>query len=481
MKLRELFQGLEVPFTSDVGSVDVRGVTDDSREVRPGYLFVCVKGFVTDGHIFASQAVERGAVALVVEDELTLPVPQVKVSDTRRILPYLARNFFSRPSDSLTFVGVTGTNGKTTVTHLLAHVLEKMGKKVLLLGTVDYRLGEKRIKAERTTPPPLLLWRFLRKAVDEGISYVVMEVSSHALSLGRVEGLQFQVSTFTNLSRDHLDFHRTMDHYYWAKSHLFTHYTSGVSVVNLDDPYGRRLKVDLGGNVLGFSLGGNAPLKGEIKRADLNGLVLGVEEDRGTFTLNSHLVGTYNAWNLLAAWGALAPLGVDPSDVLSSLATFHGVKGRLEPVANANGVGVFVDYAHTPDALRVVLETLGSMTQGCLILVFGCGGDRDRGKRPIMGAVACQWANKLVVTSDNPRTEDPMAIIQDILRGTTREVVVEPDRREAIGLALRMAQPGDVVLIAGKGHEDYQIVGEEIFPFDDVEITREIMEELGWI
>jgi UDP-N-acetylmuramoyl-L-alanyl-D-glutamate--2,6-diaminopimelate ligase len=481
MKLRELFQGLEFPLLGDVGSVDVRGLTDDSREVESGYLFVCVRGFVTDGHNFAPQTMEKGAAALVVEEELSLPLPQVKVPDTRRILPYLARNFFGRPNESLNFMGITGTNGKTTVTHLLAHVLEKMGERVLLLGTVDYRLGEKKMKAERTTPPPLLLWRLLREAVDEGISHVVMEVSSHALSLGRVEGLQFQVSTFTNLSRDHLDFHKTMDHYYWAKSHLFTHYTHGVSVVNLDDPYGKRLEAEIEGDVLGFSLEGSASLRGQIERANLDGLALTVEETRGKFTVNSHLVGTHNARNLLAAWGTLASLGIDPGEIFPYLATFQGVRGRLEPVANTNGVGVFVDYAHTPDALKVVLETLGSMTQGRLILVFGCGGDRDRGKRPVMGSVASQLAHKLVVTSDNPRTEDPMAIIQDILKGTEGEVVVEPDRIEAIRMALRMAQPGDVVLIAGKGHEDYQIVGDEVFPFDDVKITREIMEELGWI
>lgn len=481
MKLRELFSGLDFPIPGDVGAVDVRGLTDDSREVEPGYLFVCVRGLVTDGHNFAAQAVEKGAVALVVEEELSLPVPQVKVPDTRRILPYLARNFFGRPDESLTFVGVTGTNGKTTVTHLLAHVLERVGERVLLLGTVDYRLGEKRLKAERTTPPPLLLWRLLREAVDEGVSHVVMEVSSHALSLGRVEGLQFQVSTFTNLSRDHLDFHKTMDHYYWAKRNLFTHYTSGVSVVNLDDPYGKRLEAALGGKALGFSVGGNAPLKGDIERADLDGLVLRVKESKGEFTVNSPLVGVHNARNLLAAWGTLAALGMDPGEIPSHLATFRGVRGRLEPVLTTNGVRVFVDYAHTPDALKVVLETLRSMTRGRLILVFGCGGDRDKGKRPVMGAVASQLAHRLVVTSDNPRTEDPMAIIQDILKGIEGEAVVEPDRREAIRLALGMAQPGDAVLIAGKGHEDYQIVGDKVFPFDDVKVTREIMKELGWI
>ena len=481
MKLKELFRDLEFPLPVDVEAVEVSGLTDDSREVKPGYLFVCVRGFVTDGHNFAAQAVEKGAVALVVEEELPLPVPQVKVPDTRRMLPYLARNFFGRPDESLTFLGVTGTNGKTTVTHLLAHVLEKVGERVLLLGTVDYRLGEKRLKAERTTPPPLLLWRLLREAVDEGVSYVVMEVSSHALSLGRVEGLQFKVSTFTNLSRDHLDFHKTMEHYYWAKRELFTHYTHGVSVVNLDDPYGKRLEAALGGKALGFSLRGNAPLKGEIEKADLDGLVLKVKAPKGEFTVNSHLVGVHNARNLLAAWGSLDSLGVDPGEISSHLATFKGVRGRLEPVPNTNGVRVFVDYAHTPDALKMVLEALRSVTQGRLILVFGCGGDRDRGKRPVMGSVASQLAHKLVVTSDNPRTEDPMAIIQDILKGIEGEALVEPDRREAIRIALRMAQPGDVVLIAGKGHEDYQIVGDEVFPFDDVKVTQEIMKELGWI
>ncbi len=480
MKLVELFRGLDVPIPGGVGEIEVVGLTEDSREVEPGYLFVCIRGFTTDGHLHASQAVENGASALVVEEELPLCVPQVKVANTRMILPYLARNFFGNPHNSLTFIGITGTNGKTTVTHLVSHVLEGIGERVLLLGTVDYRLGEKRFKAERTTPPPLLLWSLLREAVDEGISHVVMEVSSHALSLGRVEGLQFHTSTFTNLTRDHLDFHGSMDHYYWAKAHLFTHYTSGVSVLNLDDPYGRLLSSHLEGETVGFALDGEAPLRGTIEEMGLDGMVMRVEDSKGVFTVRSPLVGPHNARNILAAWGTLSSLGLGPAEVLTHLRTFKGVKGRLQSIPNRRGVGVFVDYAHTPDALQAVLQALRQVVRGRLIVVFGCGGDRDKGKRPLMGAVASKLAHRVVVTSDNPRTEDPLSIIQGILAGVEGGALVEPDRREAIRVALSEAQPGDVVLIAGKGHEDYQIVGDEVFPFNDVEVAKGIMEEMGW-
>ena len=480
MELLELFRGLGVSLPSHLKGLEIKGITDDSREVEPGYVFVCIRGFATDGHLHASQAVEKGAKVLVVEEELDLPVPQIRVKDTRWLLPFLARNFYGNPHEALTLIGVTGTNGKTTVTHLITHVLEEMGERTLLVGTVAYKMGGRLMKAERTTPPPLVLWRFLKEALTEGISYVVMEVSSHALTLGRVEGLQFHVSVFTNLSRDHLDFHRTMDHYYWAKKNLFTHHTLGPSFINLDDPYGRRLVVELDSGAVGYSLEREAPVKGEMKDLEVDGLVMEVTEPRGRFVVRSPLVGRHNALNILAAWGVLSSLGVGPLEMGRSLEVFRGVEGRLERVENTRGVGVFVDYAHTPDALRVVLEALRPITKGKLVVVFGCGGDRDRGKRPLMGAVASDLADVVVITSDNPRSEDPMAIIQDILEGVKGEAVVEPQRDRAIRLALEGRGPGDVVLIAGKGHEDYQIVGDDVYPFSDRKVAEEALEDLGW-
>ncbi len=481
MRLGEVLEGLGVPLDPSLRDLEITGVTDDSRQVEPGYLFMCVRGFTTDGHLYAAQAVEKGARVLMVEEELDLSVPQVKVGDTRKLLAYVARSFYGNPHRFLTLVGVTGTNGKTTVTHLVTHALEAAGEKVLLVGTVAYRMGDRFMKAERTTPPPLVLWRLLKEALDQGITHVVMEVSSHALTLGRVEGLNFHVSVFTNLSRDHLDFHRTMEHYYWAKKNLFTHHTRGPSLVNADDAFGRRLLAELGDGALGYSLGGEAPFKGEVVSSTVDGQVLEIVEPRGRFTLETPLVGRHNASNLLAAWGVLSTLGLEPWEVGRHLKTFRGVEGRLERVDNPLGVGVFVDYAHTPDALKVVLEALRPITRGKLVVVFGCGGDRDRGKRPLMGAVARELADVVVVTSDNPRSEDPMAIIRDILEGVKGDVLVEPDRRKAIALALEDREPGDVVLIAGKGHEDYQIVGDQVFPFDDRKVAREVMEELGWL
>ena len=482
MKLRDLFQGLEVELPARAEDVSVTGLVEDSREAAPGVLFVCVRGLVTDGHLFAAQAVERGATVLVVEERLDLPpdVLQIKLSDTREILPVLARNFYGRPDESMKFVGVTGTNGKTTVTHLIAHVLEGLGEGVALVGTVAYRMGDKVLKADRTTPPPLLLWKLFREALDKGIGNVVMEVSSHALALGRVEGIQFDVSAFTNLSRDHLDFHETMEHYYWSKKTFFTHYTKGVSVVNMEDPYGRRLASAVTENVVGYGMQNGVHFRGEVLSMGMDGLNMMVEEPRGDFTLRVSLVGRHNAYNVLAAWAVLAQLGADADKVCELFQSFSGVKGRLEKIENSGEVGVFVDYAHTPDALEAVLASLRPITKGKLVLVFGCGGDRDRGKRSLMGKVASSGADRIVVTSDNPRGEEPMAIIQDILLGMEGEVLVEPGREKAIRLALESSRPGDVVLIAGKGHEDYQIVGGEVFPFSDAEVARMVLEELGW-
>lgn len=480
MKLGEVFHGLDVSLPGQLENLEITGIAEDSREVKEGYLFVCVRGLTTDGHLYAPQAMEKGAGVLVVEEDLDLPLPQVKVKDTRKILPYLARNFYGRPHESLTLVGVTGTNGKTTVTHLITHGLEAVGGKVLLVGTVAYKVGGRVMKAERTTPPPLVLWPLFREALARGVTHVVMEVSSHALALGRVEGLQFHVSAFTNLSRDHLDFHRTMEHYYWAKKNLFTHHTAGPSVVNIDDPYGKRLLLELDHGAMAYSLDGEAPFRGRVEAWGVDGLTMEVTEPRGRFRLESPLVGKHNALNLLAAWGVLSVLGLEPREIGEHLGSFKGVEGRLERVENQRGVGVFVDYAHTPHALRVVLEALRPVTRGRLVVVFGCGGDRDRGKRPLMGAVASELADVVVVTSDNPRSEDPMAIIEDILQGVEGDALVEPDRRRAIRLALEDRQPGDVVLIAGKGHEDYQIIGDEIFPFSDRRVAQEALEDLGW-
>jgi len=481
MKLKALFQDLNVPLKSEWEKLEIRGITDDSREVGPGYLFVCIKGLTTDGHLYAAQAAERGARALVVEEELDLPLPQIRVPDTRRLLPFLARNFYGNPQNSLTLVGVTGTNGKTTVTHLITHCLEGAGERVLLIGTVAYKVGDRFLKAEWTTPSPLVLWKLFREAVEQEVTHVVMEVSSHALTLERVEGLNFHVSVFTNLSRDHLDFHKTMEHYYWAKKSLFTHHTGGAALINVDDPFGKRLMRELDHGTVGFALKNPATIRGKVISSSTEGQEVEVEESRGTFRVRSPLVGTHNASNLLAAWGVLSTLGMEPGEIGRHLASFRGVEGRLERIDNARGVGVFVDYAHTPEALKVVLEALRPITKGRLVVAFGCGGDRDRGKRPLMGALASELADVVVVTSDNPRGEDPMEIIRDILEGVRGRVLVEPDRREAIRLALEDREPGDVVLIAGKGHEDYQIVGDEVFPFDDRKVAREIMGELGWL
>lgn len=486
MRLGEIFEGLDVELPFGSKDKEISRVTDDSKEVGPNSLFICIRGLTTDGHYYAPEAVKKGAEVLVVEEELPLPGLQIKVENARSLLPYIARNFYGRPDRWLKLIGVTGTNGKSTVTHLISYVLEGLGERTLLLGTVNYMVCGRCFKAERTTPPPIQLWRFMREALDEGASYVVMEVSSHALVLERVESLEFDLSLFTNLSRDHLDFHLGMEDYYRAKSTLFTHHTKGIPVVNLDCPFGERLFKELDySEKRGYTMEEKeTTVCGSLLADSIEGVTLEVKEGPLHYLISSPLVGQHNASNLLAAFTSLRALEAPPNDLLPLLTSFSGLKGRLERVKNSKGIGVFVDYAHTPDALRVVMQSLREISKGRLIVVFGCGGDRDRGKRPIMGELASRMADLVVVTSDNPRSEDPLAIIREILqgvKGSGREVWTESDRREAIHRALEASSAGDVVLIAGKGHEDYQIVGDQVLPFSDVEVAREILGEMGWL
>jgi len=484
MKIKEIFSGLDVEIPSKVGEIDIAHITDDSRDVMPDSLFVCIRGFATDGHLYAEEAVKKGAKVLVVEEELPIRIPQIKVENARALLAHLARNFFNQPDRNLKLIGVTGTNGKSTVTHLISHVLEGLGGKTLLIGTVNYLLCGRNIKAERTTPPPVQLWRLMREAADEGATYVVMEVSSHALALERVENVIFDLSLFTNLSRDHLDFHLTMEDYYRAKRTLFTHHTKGIAVINLDCPFGRRLFEELGGGEkFSYTMQKKkADIKGFLLNNSIDGLTLKIKKGKNTYTMSSSLVGKHNAYNLLAAFASLINLGASPDEILPLFSSFAGVKGRLEKVKNAKKINVFIDYAHTPDALKAVMESLKEISKGRLIVVFGCGGERDKGKRSVMGELACEIADFVVVTSDNPRNEDPFSIIQDIVQGMKKKnFIVEPDRKKAIEVAISSASKGDTVLIAGKGHEEYQVIGDKVIPFSDIKVAQEILKEKGWL
>jgi UDP-N-acetylmuramoyl-L-alanyl-D-glutamate--2,6-diaminopimelate ligase len=444
------------------GSVEVTGITHDSRRVRPGDLFCCVRGERADGHDFAPAAVAAGASALLCERDLDLPVPRVVVPDTRAAMGPVADAVFGHPSRRLAVVGVTGTNGKTTTVHLLATVCEHAGMPCGVIGTLT---------GVRTTPEAPDLQASLAGFVDGGKRAVAMEVSSHALDLHRVDAVRFSVAVFTNLGRDHLDFHETVEAYFRAKARLFEPERSAVGVVNADDPHGRLLLEAARIPTRPFSL---------ADAADLQAGVAG-----STFTWQGHgvrlrLGGLFNVTNALAAATAARELGIEAAAIAAGLSAAEPVPGRFERIDVGQPFAVVVDYAHTPEALEQVLRAARG-GGGRVIVVFGCGGDRDPTKRPLMGAVAARLADVAVITSDNPRHEDPMAIIADIRAGAAEggaEVVVEPDRRAAIATALGTARPGDVVVLAGKGHEAVQEVGGRAVPFDDRVVVRELLAEV---
>lgn len=442
------------------GDVSVTGVAHDSRDVAPGDLFCCVPGEHTDGHDHAPAAVAAGAVALLCERPLDLPVPQVLVGDARVAMAAAAAAVFGHPSAALELVGVTGTNGKTTTVHLLRSVLEAAGRRAEVIGTLT---------GARTTPEAPELQRRLARFVAEGVTAVAMEVSSHALALHRVDGTRFAVAVFTNLSAEHLDFHASMEEYFQAKARLFTPELADAAVVNVDDPRGRLLLDAAVIPTRGYSLDDVEDL--EVGRVTSRLRWRGVE-------LTVPLGGRFNVANALAAAEAAITLGIEPAAVAEGVAAAGPVPGRFEAVDAGQDFGVVVDYAHTPDGLEHLLGTARELVgEGRVIVVFGCGGDRDTAKRPLMGAAAARLADRVVLTSDNPRGEDPATIISQVRSGIDDDttLVVEPDRRRAIALALEAARPGDLVVIAGKGHEAYQQVGDERRPFDDRAVARELL------
>jgi UDP-N-acetylmuramyl-tripeptide synthetase len=470
--------------------IDIACVAYSSRQASPGGLFVAVRGLHTDGHRFAGEAVSRGAAAVVCEEELPgLRCPQVIVPDSREALSRLACAFYGHPAKRLRLVGITGTNGKTTTSYLVESVLSAAGCRVGVIGTVNYRYGGRTQPAPQTTPESLDLQRLLAEMLAAGVTHVVMEVSSHALDLRRVDGCPFDVAVFTNLTRDHLDYHRDMERYFAAKRRLVAELLStnaakgpGRAVINLADPCGRRL-CEIDCRRLGFGPPGSDIYPTHFK-ADFAGLAATLATPAGPLEVRSPLLGHHNLDNIMAATGVGLALGLSPSDIVRGLANLSAVPGRFQPVPNAAGLHVLIDYAHTDDALRHALTSLREIGASRLTCVFGCGGDRDRGKRPLMGRAATELADLVVVTSDNPRTEDPEAIIEGILPGLAglerlapeecagrRGYTVVVDRAEAIALALRQAARGEVVLIAGKGHEDYQIVGQTKRHFDDAEVA----------
>ncbi len=457
------------------GSVDVASLAYDSRKVEPGTLFFCVPGEKVDGHDFAPAAVKAGAVALVVERELELEVAQVVVADARAAMAPLAARFWGDPTSELRVVGVTGTNGKTTTAFLIREVLEAAGIQTGLLGTVRQVVGGVEEEVERTTPEAIDLQGTFRRMLEAGDKACVMEVSSHALALHRADAIHFEVALFTNLTQDHLDFHADMEDYFQAKRLLFG-MGPRAAVVNVDDEYGRRLAEEF--DCVTFSAEG---VNADFAAADVSFDSSGAEFSVAGTAVRTRLPGHFNVANALGAFAAAAELGIAADAAAAGLARADRVPGRFEPIDEGQGFAVLVDYAHTPDSLENVLRAARRLSEGRVLAVFGAGGDRDRDKRPKMGRAGASLSDLAIVTSDNPRSEDPEAIIAEVLGGVENgaNVEVEPDRRAAIALALGQARPGDTVVIAGKGHEQGQEFEDgRKLPFDDREVAREELRRL---
>jgi UDP-N-acetylmuramoyl-L-alanyl-D-glutamate--2,6-diaminopimelate ligase len=456
---------------ADAGRVEITELAYDTRQVIPGTLFFCVPGFTRDGHEFAGEAIARGAVALVVERPLKTGVPEIIVDSVRAAMAPAAAHFFCDPTATLRTLGVTGTNGKTTSAFLLRTLLDAAGLRAGLLGTVKSLIGGVEREVVRTTPEAIDLQRTFRTMLDAGDRACAMEVSSHALELHRADSIHFAAALFTNLTQDHLDFHGTMERYFAAKRRLFVELNPAISVLNIDDDYGQRLAAELDDPVT-FALDRDATFRAVDVRSGIDGSRFAV----GDVELQTPLRGRFNVYNVLGAFATARALGIDAQVAAGAIESAPPIPGRLEPVEEGQGFAVLVDYAHTPDSLRNVLEAARELTGGRVHVVFGCGGDRDRGKRPLMGEIAQRLADRVVVTSDNPRSEDPDAIIAEILTGVDGEVEAQVDRRAAIGKAIADADTGDVVVIAGKGHEQGQEFADgRKVPFDDCTVAREIL------
>ena len=465
MTLAELLKDVPVRELRSDANADITSVTPDSRMVTPGALFVAIPGTVKDGAEFIPMAREKGAAAVVGQSGNV----DVLVDDARAALALIAANFYGRPAEKLSLVGVTGTSGKTTTTRMLESILDAGSEPVGLIGTIEYRAGEERLNADRTTPDAVVLQEWFGKMVAAGVRHAVMEVSSHALALKRTYGVHFAAAVFTNLSREHFDFHKDFEDYFRAKRILFDQIdrTRQTAVVNIDDEYGRRLANELGASAMTFGREGD--IRPDV-RISVEGLRGTVHTPRGDVRLESQLLGLPNLYNWLGAIGAALVVGIPIDQIEAGVRDLQSVRGRFERVGDASPT-VIVDYAHKPDALEKLLHAVRDIAGPRKItILFGCGGDRDRGKRPEMGAIASRLADQVVVTSDNPRNEDPQAIIDEIVRGTSASnTIAIADRREAIERTIREAGDDEVIVIAGKGHETYQVMGDRIVHFDDKE------------
>jgi UDP-N-acetylmuramoyl-L-alanyl-D-glutamate--2,6-diaminopimelate ligase len=490
VSLAKLFAGIDCVVAKSFSEVIITGLANDSRKVKPGDLFFAVPGFVTDGNRFIPEAISLGAKIVVTQSDVSdvESLPIVKCKDIKKTMSVVANRFFGFPSIKIPTVGITGTNGKTTVSYLFTHIMDCCGEKWGRIGTVEYYTGKRTVSALNTTPDALELQALLAEMIDSGMNGCVMEVSSHALDQGRCDDIEFSGAVFTNLTQDHLDYHKDMESYFGAKSILFSKLLrdDGFAVLNIDDPYSQKMKKLCRGKVLTFSVIRNSD---QQSAADIKLIDDGFRDNHRYFKVSFQgrtldgsmpLPGSFNLYNAAAAIGIAINSGCQLDDAVKALKTAPQVPGRVERVEAGQPFEVIVDYAHTPDALKNLL--MGVETSGDKVLVFGCGGDRDRSKRSVMGEIAIKFANRVVVTSDNPRSEDPKRIINDILKGISKDndfSVIE-ERDKAIGEALKMASPGDLVIIAGKGHEDYQVIDNRKLYFSDPDVVKKYLKKMGY-
>ena len=504
MKLDDLISVVKEKKIIGEGYPDVSGISCNSGDTTKGSLFVAIKGNKFDGHSFIKDAVAKGARVVVVEDvpHDALGATIVAVPDSRLALAQIAARFYGNPSSDLALIGITGTNGKTTTAYLVESIFKAGGAKSGVIGTIDYHYGDKLTPAPMTTPESLDIQKMLREMADDGVTHVVAEVSSHALDLKRVDSLHFNAGVFTNLTQDHLDYHKTMDNYYKSKARLFNQLLPQTgskkdvyAIVNMDDHFGRRLVEDTVSNIIGYGIKTRDQVFPEHTRITLEGISANINTPRGRLEIKSPLMGEFNLYNILAAISVGISQDISLEDIKRGIEALDSVSGRFERIENRKSIHVIVDYAHTSDALERTLVTLNTLSSGRIITVFGCGGDRDRLKRPLMGGISGKYSDLSIVTSDNPRTEDPDTIICEIEEGLKRSGVKKltpselikgscqkgyiaiVNRGEAIRYAIDAARAQDTVLIAGKGHEDYQIVGEKRITFDDRQEARNVIAE----
>jgi UDP-N-acetylmuramoyl-L-alanyl-D-glutamate--2,6-diaminopimelate ligase len=509
MELKKLLEGIEIRRITGETLKEIEGIAYHSNQVKKGFLFVAIRGMEVDGHQFIGEATQRGAEAVLLEEEREISNrTMIVVPNSRQALAKISSIFYGNPSSQVRLIGVTGTNGKTTTTYLLESIFKKAGYAVGVIGTINYRFGQNRTPAFNTTPESLDLQRILWEMLREGTSHVIMEVSSHGLDLDRVFGCQFDGVVFTNFTAEHLDYHKTLSHYFESKKKLFSESlmksrkTRRFAVTNHDDPRGEEIVEGINLPVIRYGLNPSCDISADQVTSTFEGLSCQIKTPRGEFSIHSKLIGEFNVYNILASVATGIAMDIPVEIVKNGVESLEGVSGRFEKIGNRRGIHVIVDYAHTHDALEQVLLGLKNILRsapqgnGKMITVFGCGGDRDRMKRPLMGKVAGRYSDLSILTSDNPRTEDPLSIMNEVEMGFKSLSLLEwhrdeigswrskkgylkvPDRREAIRMAIRLAQPSDTVLIAGKGHEDYQIIGKQKFPFDDhIEAKRALEEE----